>query len=101
MIVEVALNLPIRKSFDYLWPDKLSLVPEKGLQVLVPFGAQKKGGVIVRVKKHSEITRLKYVETMVDEEPLFSEELLKLTKWTSEYYFAHGVKLLMLQFPVD
>ena len=53
MIVEVALNLPIRKSFDYHWPDKLSLVPEKGLQVLVPFGAQKKGGVIVRVKKHS------------------------------------------------
>ncbi|MBT4629738.1 MAG: DEAD/DEAH box helicase family protein, partial [Deltaproteobacteria bacterium] len=87
MIVEVALNLPIRKSFDYHWPEKLTLVPEKGLQVLVPFGVQKKGGVIVRVKKHSGITRLKYVETLVDEEPLFSEELLKLTKWTSEYYF--------------
>ena len=87
MIVEVALNLPIRKSFDYHWPENLTLVPEKGLQVLVPFGAQKKGGVIVRVKKHSGITRLKYVETLVDEEPLFSEELLKLTKWTSEYYF--------------
>ena len=87
MIVEVALNLPIQKSFDYHWPDKLTLVPEKGLQVLVPFGAQKKGGVIVRVKKHSGITRLKNVETLVDEEPLFSEELLKLTKWTSEYYF--------------
>ena len=84
MIVEVALNLPIRKSFDYHWPDKLTLVPEKGLQVLVPFGAQKKGGVIVRVKKHSGITRLKNVETLVEEEPLFSEELLNLTKWTSE-----------------
>ena len=40
MIVEVALNLPIRKSFDYHWPENLTLVPEKGLQVLVPFGAQ-------------------------------------------------------------
>ena len=42
MIVEVALNLPIRKSFDYHWPDNIALVPEKGLQVLVPFGAQKR-----------------------------------------------------------
>ena len=46
MIVEVALNLPIRKSFDYQWPDKLTLGPEKGLQVLVPFGAQKKLSLI-------------------------------------------------------
>ena len=87
MIVEVALNLPIRKSFDYLWPDKISLVPEVGLQVLVPFGPQKKGGVIVGVKNSSGIDQLKNVETLVDDKPLFSEELLKLTKWTSEYYF--------------
>jgi len=42
MIVEVALNLPIRKSFDYHWPDKLTLVPEKGLQVLVPLEHRKR-----------------------------------------------------------
>jgi len=87
MIVEVALNLPLRKSFDYRWPDNLARVPEAGLQVLVPFGAQKKGGVVVGVKEKSDFSRLKSVETLVDEEPLFSAEMLELTKWTSEYYF--------------
>ena len=87
MIVEVALNLPLRRSFDYRWPNNLARVPETGLQVLVPFGAQKKGGVVVRVKEKSDFNRLKSVESLVDEEPLFSSEMLKLTKWTSEYYF--------------
>ena len=87
MIVEVALNLPLRKSFDYRWPDNITRVPEAGLQVLVPFGSQKKGGVVVGVKEKSDFSRLKSVETLVDEEPLFSAEMLKLTRWTSEYYF--------------
>ena len=87
MIVEVALNLPLRKSFDYRWPDNITRVPEAGLQVLVPFGSQKKGGVVVGVKEKSNFSRLKSVETLVDEEPLFSAEMLKLTRWTSEYYF--------------
>ncbi|HIO61585.1 MAG: primosomal protein N' [SAR324 cluster bacterium] len=87
MIVEVALNLPLRNTFDYRWPDNLARFPEAGLQVLVPFGSQKKGGVVVGVKEHSSFARLKQVETLVDEEPLFSAEMLELTKWTSEYYF--------------
>jgi primosomal protein N' (replication factor Y) len=87
MIVEVAINLPLRKSFDYRWPDNITRVPEAGLQVLVPFGSQKKGGVVVGVKEKSDFSRLKSVETLVDEEPLFSAEMLKLTRWTSEYYF--------------
>ena len=57
MIVEVAINLPIRKCFDYCWPENLDQVPEAGLQVLVPFGRQKKGGIIVGVNKKSKFPR--------------------------------------------
>ena len=99
MIVEVALNLPIRKSFDYRWPSKLARTPEAGLQVLVPFGAQKKGGVVVGVKEHSEFSQLKKVETLVDQEPLFSTEMLDLTKWTSEYYFCSWGEALNAAIP--
>ena len=59
MIVEVAINVPIRKCFDYFWPEDLGLVPEAGLQVLVPFGRQKKGGVVVDVNKKSKLSELK------------------------------------------
>ena len=99
MIVEVALNLPIRKSFDYRWPSKLARTPEAGLQVLVQFGAQKKGGVVVGVKEHSEFSQLKKVETLVDQEPLFSTEMLDLTKWTSEYYFCSWGEALNAAIP--
>ena len=56
MIVEVAINVPIRKCFDYCWPEEFEQIPEAGLQVLVPFGRQKKGGVVVGVNKKSKLS---------------------------------------------
>ena len=67
MIVEVAINLPIRKCFDYCWPENLDQVPEPGLQVLVPFGRQKKGGVVVGINKKSKLSELKFIESLVEE----------------------------------
>ena len=48
MIVEVAINVPIRKCFDYYWPEDLELFPEAGLQVLVPFGSNNHESVVLR-----------------------------------------------------
>ena len=99
MIVEVAINLPIRKCFDYCWPENLDQVPVAGLQVLVPFGRQKKGGVVVGVNKKSTFSELKFIESLVEEKPLFSEEILKLTRWTSEYYFCAWGEVLNAAIP--
>ena len=99
MIVEVAINVPIRKCFDYYWPEDLELVPEVGLQVLVPFGRQKKGGVVVGVNKKSRLSELKFIESLVEEKPLFNEEILKLTRWTSEYYFCAWGEVLNAAIP--
>ena len=99
MIVEVAINVPIRKCFDYCWPEELEMVPEPGLQVLVPFGRQKKGGVIVGVNKKSKLSELKFIESLVEEKPLFTEEILKLTRWTSEYYFCAWGEVLNAAVP--
>ena len=50
MIVEVALNLPLQKTFDYAWPEGLDVDPVPGLRVLVPFARRKMGGVITALK---------------------------------------------------
>ena len=55
MIVEVAINVPIRKCFDYYWPDDLDEVPKLRLQVLVLFGGRK-GGVVVVVKQKIKLS---------------------------------------------
>ena len=99
MIVEVAINVPIRKCFDYYWPKDLDQVPKPGLQVLVPFGRQKKGGVVVVVNKKSKLSELKFIESLVENNPIFSEEILNLTKWTSEYYFCAWGEVLNAAIP--
>ena len=99
MIVEVAINVPIRKCFDYCWPEDLDQVPKPGLQVLVPFGRQKKGGVVVVVNKKSKLSELRFIESLVDSNPIFSEEILNLTKWTSEYYFCAWGEVLNAAIP--
>ena len=99
MIVEVAINVPIRKCFDYCWPEDHEQVPEPGLQVLIPFGRQKKGGVVVGINKKSKLSELKFIESLVDDKPIFSEEILKLTKWTSEYYFCAWGEVLNAAIP--
>ena len=76
MIVEVAIIVPIRMCFDYCWPEDLELIPEAGLQVLVPFGRQKKGGVVVDVNKKSKLSELKFIESLVEEKPMFNKEIL-------------------------
>ena len=100
MIVEVALNIPLRNTFDYIWSEDLNIFPIKGIQVLVPFGMHKKGGVVVRVKNKSNFnSKLKNIEKIVNEEPLFSEEILTLSKWTSEYYFCGWGETLKAAIP--
>ena len=99
MIVQVAINLPIRKCFDYCWPENIAQVPELGLQVVVPFGRQKKSGVVVGINKKSKLSKLKFIESLVEEKPLFSDEILSLTKWTSEYYFCAWGEVLNAAIP--
>ncbi len=99
MIVEVAINVPIRKCFDYWWPEELDQHPKPGLQVLVPFGRQKKGGVVVAVNKISKLSELKFIESLVENKPIFSKEILNLTKWTSEYYFCAWGEVLNAAIP--
>ena len=97
MILEVALNLPLRQTFDYLAPD--GSTPTEGARVWVPFGAQKKCGVITAIKSHSEFKKLKAVEQILDETPWFSQEILKLCYWVAEYYFCGWGEVLNCAIP--
>ena len=87
MIVEVALNLPLQKTFDYAWPEGLDVDPVPGLRVLVPFARRKMGGVITALKKHSDFSPLKKVEKTIEEDPSMTGEILDLCRWVASYYF--------------
>lgn len=97
-IVEVALNLPLLKQFDYRWPGGWP-EPHPGLHVLVPFGNRKLGAVVTEVKVHSTLANLRDVEQVLGEDPVFPEEILSFTRWVAEYYLCSWGEALAAAIP--
>ncbi|MEY4847536.1 MAG: hypothetical protein RLZZ36_649, partial [Pseudomonadota bacterium] len=87
LILEVALDTPLRQVFDYL-PVLGEPRPEPGMRVLVPFGRRQLVGVIVSLKDRSErdTAQLKRAVRAIDPAPTFDPPLLKLLRWAADYY---------------
>ncbi len=83
--VEVALNLPLKKSFWYRIPAELAVRVEIGSRVLVPFRNKNLKGFVTREIRKEE-RKLKDVIKLVDDFPAISPPLLRLGEWISQYY---------------
>jgi primosomal protein N' (replication factor Y) len=92
IIVQVAVDKPLRQFFDYVWNIKqLGRRPEIGQIVEVPFGRGSLVGVVVQVSNHSkfEPSKLKAV-TQLAPFPALDKSLMQLMEFTSNYYI-HGL----------
>ena len=85
MFVEVSFDLPLLKHFDYQWPTN-EAAPLLGVRVIVPFGKNRKCGIVAGCKTVSKRKQVKEIEICLDRQPLFSEELQTLTRWVAQYY---------------
>lgn len=87
MIAEIAVGLPIDKTFHYMIPEILKENAGIGKRVWIPFGQRRLVGYIVGFSESSDVPNIKGIEGMIDERPVLNGDMLKLTKWMSEYYF--------------
>lgn len=90
-ILRLALPTPLRRLFDYLPPegfDCSTLLP--GVRVHVPFQSRTLVGVLVSLEKKSDLPyeKLKRAHAILDETPIFPENVQKLIEWTAGYYHA-------------
>ena len=88
-IVEVAVGLPISKTFYYRIPEKMRGSLQVGMRVLVPFKGRKVTGFAINLLDQSpkEIEeKLLEVEDLLDEVPLIDPQMLRLCRWTADYY---------------
>jgi primosomal protein N' (replication factor Y) (superfamily II helicase) len=88
-ILQVALDTPLRRVFDYLAPSGAADHPlQPGLRVRVPFGRRQLIGVLVGVSRESSIApdKLKTVSEILDMTPVFDPVTLELLRWASDYY---------------
>jgi len=88
-IVEVAIGLPVSKTFHYRIPEKMRGSLQVGMRVLVPFKGRKVTGFAIDLLDHppKEIAeKLREVEDLLDETPLIDAQLLRFYRWISNYY---------------
>ena len=69
------------------------------MRVLAPLGNQVLTGVVVEVKSKVPFDNLKEITDILDDKPLVSAEILKLTKWISEYYMSSWGQAVNLALP--
>jgi len=88
-LVEVAVFAPLRGTFLYHPPVSVAEdVLLAGLAVRVPFGRSSRIGVILNhsAVAHDYAGKIKPIEEICSEEPLFRGDDLVLAKWASAYY---------------
>ncbi|MGO9775241.1 MAG: primosomal protein N' [Terracidiphilus sp.] len=84
---EVALPVPLDRAFTYAVRE--GQLPRRGARVIVPFRNEKLIGVVTGLSaKAPADLEVRYLEAVLDDEPLLSEPLLALAEWMAQYYLA-------------
>jgi len=84
---EVALPVPLDRTFTYSLREGKQVA--RGARVIAPFRNEKLIGVVTATEVAAPTDfEAKYVEAVLDDEPLLSEHLLKLAEWIAGYYLA-------------
>ena len=86
--VNIVFPIPVDRAFSYLVPEELREKARVGVRVLAPFGNREMEGVIVGLPEKPEVEKLKEVMDILDDEPFFSDDILKLTEWIGKYYLS-------------
>lgn len=90
------------KTFSYLIPDDIKDKIKIGQAVLVPFGRQ--GLINAFIVGFSDYLppeiKAKKINKILDENPLFSLEYLKLLEWVANYYCCDFITVLNMAIPL-
>ena len=100
---DVALPVPLDRTFTYRVGGGVAAVPVVGSRVLVPFSGQRLMGVVVRLHDNPlpEGVEAKPVQAVLDEVALLPEELMRLAGWIAQYYVAPLGEVLRGMLPLS
>jgi len=95
----VAVSLPLSSEGEltYHVPEAFQERLRPGMRVLVPIGRRKATGIVVKTKVLCDLpdrTKVKDILDIMDEGPIFSEDLLNLWEWSKSYYLTSPGEML-------
>ena len=102
MIVGVLVEITsksVDKIFDYLVPKELESKVKVGKRVEVPFGNRTLVGFILEIKKDSDVSTLKEITKVLDEEVILTKELLELGKYLKKTTLASLISCYQVMLP--
>lgn len=84
--IEVAVALPIYKTFTYSVPQDLLPFISIGKRILIPFGRRRVTGYILGTSPEITSGEIKHILDVLDEQPLFPQSMVPFFQWISDYY---------------
>ena len=90
LFADVILPLPIPNLFTYRVPLELNDSVEVGKRVIVQFGKKKRySGIVKNIHETPpKAYQAKYLEDVLDENPIVFPEQFKFWEWISSYYMS-------------
>ncbi len=83
--VRVALPVPLYQHFDYLLPEGMQV--QVGVRVRVPFGKRELIGIVWQLDPdNAHPDKLKALLEVLDQTPLFGNEIKQLLSFAADYY---------------
>jgi primosomal protein N' (replication factor Y) len=100
-LADVALPVPVTRTFTYGVPDALAARVAPGVRVVCPFAGRRMIGVVVGVRDASadEPLKTKPLSTVLDDEPALPPDLLAFLRDLAAYYFAPIGEVVRLALP--
>lgn len=83
---EVAVALPLDKTFHYSIPKQFKSDIEVGKRVWIEFRNRSEVGYVVGFAGTSAVKEVKPIKGIIDESPIISNQMLELCKWVSGTY---------------
>lgn len=99
---EVIVNVSatrVDRPFHYLVDEQKEGLVRLGSRVLVPFGRREVEGYVVGFADESDVEDVKPILEVVDESPVFTDDLLQLAEWLSDHYLCLRVEALQCILP--
>jgi primosomal protein N' (replication factor Y) len=100
MLVEVVFPLPFRNAFTYEVPKEMEQFMQVGVRVVVPFGKRTLTGFVINTASTTSVKeKIKPIQDILDDTPIFNKSSLKFYEWISDYYLSSLGEALKLAVP--
>ena len=100
LYADIIFPTAVRRQFTYRLPEEHQADAEIGKRVWVPLQKHKKIGVVVNIHDQKPDFNTRPVQQVLDEKPIISDELLKLTEWIHRFYYCGWGEVIQAALPV-